>query len=172
MKGPIIFGNLLTVPFDGFRMVQEHSGSTRDGTILESDLVKHTLTGSGRVFGCGAVYCSTGTGDIDKEIDRIIMSCQRARCLAFLHVKTPLSNSSNRIQKSRASVTQSFDLLFGHSGDFVILFSGPAPLVHVIEVERHEAIDEDSVTEQPNRHGIAHRVSGRVLCRVQLNAIC
>jgi hypothetical protein len=41
----------------------------------------------------------------------------------------------------------------------------------VVKVERHEAIDEDSVTQQPNRHGVAHRVSGGILCRVQLHAI-
>lgn len=85
--------------------------------------------------------------------------------------KDPLSKDSNRVHKSRASVAESIDLLFGHSGDFVILFSGPAPVVHVVKVERHEAIDEDSVTQQPNRHGVAHRVSGGILCRVQLHAI-
>lgn len=45
---PVLFGDVLVLPIDGFGMGQLHSNSTNDGTIPRTAYVQHLFTGSWR----------------------------------------------------------------------------------------------------------------------------
>ncbi|KAL0929390.1 initiation-specific alpha-1,6-mannosyltransferase [Colletotrichum truncatum] len=48
LETPRLYGDVLILPIDGFGMGQLHSGSTNDGSIPDSALVKHLFEGSWR----------------------------------------------------------------------------------------------------------------------------